>query len=134
MGDSEVVRILSLFVLLTLMCAIARQLSEMDMLPGYDPYFFGEGFEDAAAAAAAAAAAKAKKEAPIYGVPEDTGKFEPEQLNKFVLLEGRKLDQNTVNAVGSLTAEQYYEKDFAAQTMRTGNFIQRTNNYRQEAI
>ena len=128
MGDSEVVRILSLFVLLTLMCAIARQLSEMDMLPGYDPYFFGEGFEDAAAAA------KAKKEAPIYGVPEDTGKFEPEQLNKFVLLEGRKLDQNTVNAVGSLTAEQHYEKDFAAQTMRTGNFIQRTNNYRQEAI
>ena len=126
MGDSEVVRILGLFVLLTLMCAIARQLSEMDMLPGYDPYFFGEGFKDAAAAA--------KKEAAIYGVPEDTGRFEPEKLNKFVLLEGRKLDQNTVNAIGSLTAEEYYKKDFAAQTMRTGNYIQRTNNYRQEAI
>jgi hypothetical protein len=126
MGDSEVIRILSLFVLLTLMCAIARQMSEMDMLPGYDPYFFGEGFKDAGQAP--------KKEAAIYGVPEDTGRFEPDQLNKFVLLEGRKLDQNTVDAVGTLTAEDHYKKDFAAQTMRTGNFIQRTNNYKQEAI
>ena len=126
MGDSEVIRILSLFVLLTLMCAIARQMSEMNMLPGYDPYFFGEGFKDAGQAP--------KKEAAIYGVPEDTGRFEPDQLNKFVLLEGRKLDQNTVDAVGSLTAEEYYKKDFAAQTMRTGNFIQRTNNYKQEAV
>ena len=115
MGDSEVIRILSLFVLLTLMCAIARQMSEMTVV-GYDP---SEGFE-----------ARAPAPAPqIYGVPENTGAFEPEAVGTYSL---RPVDtETTVDAVGSLSAQKYYEKDFAAQTTRVGNYTQRTNNYRQ---
>ena len=66
----------------------------------------------------------------IYGVPENTGAFEPQAVGTYSL---RPVDtETTVDAVGSLSAQKYYEKDFAAQTMRVGNYTQRTNNYRQE--
>ena len=119
MGNSEVIRILSLCVLLTLMCAIARQMSEMGVV-GYDPYMYAEAFENAPKA-------KANR---LYGVPEDTGHLEPSQVGKYVLIDGRNTEA-TVDAVGSLSAQEYYEKDFAAQTMRTGNYKQWTNNYMQ---
>lgn len=125
MGDSEVIRILSLFVLLTLMCAIARQMSEMGVT-GYDPLGFAEeGFEDKKDKAAAVASA------PLFGVPENTGSLEPAKVGTYALIDGKNTEA-TVDAVGSLSAQKYYEKDFAAHTMRTGNYIQRTNNYRQE--
>jgi hypothetical protein len=123
MGDSEVIRILSLFVLLTLMCAIARQMSEMGVT-GYDTYLYAEAFENAPKNKAS------PKENPLYGVPEDTGSLDPSQVGTYGL--GGRTMETTVDGVGSLSAQNYYEKDFAAQTMRTGNYIQRTNNYRQE--
>jgi hypothetical protein len=121
MGDSEVIRILSFFVLLTLMCAIARQMSEMGV-SGYDAYSI-EGFENKAARASPP---------PLYGVPENTGSLDPAKVGTYALIDGKNTEF-TVDAVGSLSAQKYYEKDFAAHTMKTGNYIQRTNNYRQEA-
>lgn len=122
MGDSEVIRILSLFVLLTLMCAIARQMSEMGVT-GYDTYLYAEAFENAPKKGS-------PKENLLYGVPENTGSLDPSQVGTYGL--GRPPQETTVDGVGSLSAQEYYEKDFAAHTMRTGNHIQRTNNYRQE--
>ena len=122
MGDSEVIKILSLFVLLTLMCAIARQMSEMGVV-GYDTSLYAEAFENKAKPKA--------KETPLSGVPEDTGNLDPSQVGTYGL--GMRPMQTTVDGVGSLSAQEYYEKDFAAQTMRTGNYNQRTNNYQQEA-
>ena len=34
--------------------------------------------------------------------------------------------------LGTLTAQSCFEKDFMAQSSKTGNFIQRTNNFRHE--
>jgi hypothetical protein len=126
MGDSEVIRILSLFVLLTLMCAIARQMSEMGVT-GYDTYLYAEAFAEAFENAPKKGS---PKENLLYGVPENTGSLDPSQVGTYGL--GRPPQETTVDGVGSLSAQEYYEKDFAAHTMRTGNHIQRTNNYRQE--
>ena len=43
------------------------------------------------------------------------------------------LPLETTNIAGNLTAKTCYEKDFLAQTTKTGNYIQRTNNFRHAA-
>jgi len=39
---------------------------------------------------------------------------------------------STNQKLGDLTAQTCFEKDFMAQSSKTGNFIQRTNNFRHE--
>ena len=39
---------------------------------------------------------------------------------------------STGQKLGNLTAQTCFEKDFLSQSNKTGNFIQRTNNFRHE--
>lgn len=109
-------------VLLTLMFGIARQLSSQKgiyFLPDSWGLSFAlnqrEGFED-------------KKG--VIGVIEESEGSSPQSVtapNAYSIL-GDVL--KTKGKEGTLTAKSCYANDFLAQTEKTGNYIQRTNNFR----
>lgn len=141
-GVDKSLVVLGWFVLITLMCAIARQLSEQIQLD-LTPSLFGrvngshkllERFENGS-------------DTSISGIP-DTNVFNPAEskasytLLNDVLKAKESAGTLTSSARGglreaqsadTLTAKTCYEKDFLAQTAKTGNYIQRTNNYRHGA-
>lgn len=113
------------FVLITLMCAIARQLSEQKQLD-LTPSLFGrvggshkllERFTN-------------ESEDGVSGKP-DPDQFSPAAAKAPYTLLNDVLAQK--ESAGKLTAKTCYQKDFLAQTEKTGNFIQRTNNFRHAA-
>jgi hypothetical protein len=102
--NDKVFTFLAWLVLITLTLAIARQLSEQKDIFGFPGswgrQFLREGFTDASPA------------------PENAA---------YVLLADlppAKKGDNT------LTAQTCYQTDFLAQTGKTGNYLQRTNNFR----
>ena len=109
----DIIIILVWIVLITLAVGIARQLSEQKVLDfhtvGYPYYKLNKGlleqFENPANPA---------NPAPVS--------------DKYILL---PLEESTGG--GNLTAKTCYDKDFMAQSAKTGNYIQRTNNYRHGA-
>jgi hypothetical protein len=120
--------VLGWFVLITLMCAIARQLSEQVQL-NLTPSSYGaswnrpgsshrllERFENASDV--------------ISGKP-DEDQFRPADAKASYSLLTDVLAKK--QEAGTLTAKTCFQKDFLAQTEKTGNFIQRTNNYRHAA-
>ena len=116
--------VLGWFVLITLMCAIARQLSEQVQL-NLTPSLFGrvgashkllERFENASDS--------------VSGKP-DEDQYRPAAAKTPYTLLNDVLAQK--QEAGTLTAKTCFQKDFLAQTEKTGNFIQRTNNYRHAA-
>lgn len=111
MGGDRVLTVLGWFVLGTLILAIARQLSEQQYLDlistnlgaSYNRQGWNRGLLE-------------RFQNP--GSPAD--------LLLSDVLSPTKDPQD-------LTAKTCYEKDFMAQTQKTGNYIQRTNNYRHGA-
>jgi hypothetical protein len=144
---SDTLTILGWVALISLILAIARQLSE-----GTEPYLLSdswgeqysvkgwdkgqgfvhlnerkEGFETLNPLAV--------PEKTIYGVLDTTGVVLPadsdlqDPRQSYALLKGVLPTKRTE---GTLTAKTCYETDFLAQTEKVGNYIQRTNNYRHE--
>ena len=108
MKESDLITLLSVFVLLSLMGAIARQLSEMNaILPGLSESFrsAGEGFQPA---------------------PVDASRA------SYNLLDG-KAAAAAAAAGKHLTAQECFERDFAGQSEKTGKLAQWTNNYEHES-
>jgi hypothetical protein len=52
--------------------------------------------------------------------------------DRGLLAEGFANPDSERRQLGRLTAQSCFEKDFMAQSAKTGNFIQRTNNFRHE--
>ena len=103
----EILTILGWLVLLTLIMAIAVQLSQQ----GYIyllPDSWGKPF----------ARHGQRQEGFMNPAPSDA----PYKLLADVLPEKK--------TEGTLTAQTCYQTDFLAQTEKTGNYIQRTNNFR----
>lgn len=114
MANSDtVLTVLGWFVLITLMCAIARQLSEQLQL-NLTPSLYGASWNRPNSS---------HKLLERFTNPATT--TTPYTLLNDVLLQKE--------SAGTLTAKTCYEKDFLAQTAKTGNFLQRTNNYRHGA-
>jgi hypothetical protein len=136
MEEHKVITFLMLFVLITLMLAIARQLSELNIVlqfPSSLNYIFPnltkEGFEDLMASPGAA------PEDSIKGRMDDTNgnPADPDLVDvrkPYSLLSDVLKTKQTA---GTLTAKTCFDRDFKAHTERTGNFIQRTNNYQHAA-
>lgn len=143
---SDSITVLGWIAIVTLIFAIARQLSEQQ-----EPYLLSdswgkqysekgwdkgqgfvhlnerkEGFETLTPAAP-------QKE--IWGVQDTTGVVLPADADikdpreSYALLKGVL---PTKRQEGTLTAKSCYETDFLSQTAKVGNYIQRTNNYRHE--
>ena len=116
--EDTVIRVLGWFVLATLALAIARQLSEqtqINLIPtnfgaSYNRPGFGKGLLENFTS---------------YG-GDPASAADPYVLLADVLPAKRGADTN-------LTAKTCYENDFLAQTQKTGNYIQRTNNFRHAA-
>lgn len=106
MKDCDLITLLSVFVLLSLIGAIATKMSEInDILPGFSAdVFLTESFV-----------------APV-GAPRASGN----------LLDG-KAAAAAREAPRSLTSEECFERDFAAQSEKTGNLAQWTNNYEHDS-
>jgi hypothetical protein len=138
---SDTLTILGWLAILSLILAIARQLSEIQepyALPDSWAKEFAEkgwdkgrppieGFETLDVNAP-------QKE--IWGVQDTTGAILPADSDlkdlkaSYALLKGVLPTKQTE---GTLTAKTCYETDFLEQTTKVGNYIQRTNNYRHEA-
>jgi hypothetical protein len=104
MEHQKLFTVLGWVVFASLGLAIVRQLAEQKTIDDY--FFFGAS--DSAEAFANPATANLNVREP------------------YVLLDNVLVREKSEN----LTAKSCYEKDFMAQTEKTGNFIQRTNNYR----
>jgi len=106
-------KILGWVVLITLALAIARQLSEQrtlyDLPDSWGVEYSQKGWDHG-------------KESFANQSPADLTPREPYSL----------LDNSKTNPDGGLTAKTCYEKDFARGTDKTGNYIQRSNNYKHE--
>ena len=107
----DIIIILIWIVLITLALGIARQLSEQKVLgwehgAGY-PYY--------------------KLNKRLLEQFENPGNPAPVSDTYTLLPLG------AANSAGGLTAKTCYQKDFMAQSEKTGNYIQRTNNYRHAA-
>ena len=113
----KVVTVLGWFVLATLALAIARQLSEQ-ISDEKSMSIFYDSFKGS------------------YGLAGSTNML----LENFTSLNPADASLNARNpynlldipakATGDLTAKTCYEKDFLSQSQKTGNYIQRTNNFR----
>jgi hypothetical protein len=138
MNAEKTVIVLSWFVMATLALAIARQLSEQYELnifpsrygaPSYNRQGWNkslwEGFESSYDG--------------VKGVDDKTevssGNPADASLSNmrapYSLLTG-VLPVKPENQVTDLTAKGCYEKDFMSKTDKTGNYIQRTNNYKHD--
>jgi hypothetical protein len=98
----KVFTVLGWFVMASLALAIARQLSEQKNLGPYSAFHALEGY---------ASASQADKK-PVANYTLLSDEFAP------------------ATAPGKLTAKTCYEADFQAATDKTGNYIQRTNNFK----
>jgi hypothetical protein len=122
MSNNKAVQILVVVVLLTLIFAIARQLSErrsIYLFPDSWGKFFSwygqEGFADGAGDA-------------THGVQDVPGLLSPAEAKApYQLLADVKNPKK--RAEKTLTAKTCYEADFLAQSSKVGNYIQRTNNF-----
>lgn len=121
--------VLGWFVLITLMCAIARQLSEQTQL-NLTPSLFGASWNRPGSSHRLLERFTNGSENVISGKP-DADQFNPAAAKAPYTLLNDVLAQK--QTAGTLTAKTCYQKDFMAQTEKTGNFIQRTNNYRHGA-
>ena len=92
-----IVQFLGIMVLLTLMMAIARQLSEQSVSGPY-----AEAFQ-------------------LYN-PADASLVNPRAPYSLLSLPVKETP-------GDFTAKTCYDADFLSQSNKTGNFIQRTNNF-----
>jgi hypothetical protein len=102
MEHEKLFTVLGWLVFASLGLAIMRQIAEQKIIDEY--FFFGaESFANPAQA--------------------NLNVREPYVLLENVLLRDGSKPEN-------LTAKSCYDKDFMAQTEKTGNFIQRTNNFR----
>jgi hypothetical protein len=123
MSNTKAVHILSVIVVVTLIFAIARQLSErrtIYLLPDSWGSFFSwygqEGFADKGA------------EDDVKGVDDVPGLLSPAAAkDPYQLLADVKNPKK--RAEKTLTAKTCYEADFIAQSSKLGNYIQRTNNF-----
>ena len=136
MEEHKVITFLMLFALITLILAIARQLSEMNIImqfPSSLNYIFSsstkESFEDVVSSPGLSSGG------PVEGRLDDTNgnPADPDLVDVrkpySLLYDVLK----TKEFAGTLTAKTCFDKDFKAKTERTGNFIQRTNNYKHAA-
>ena len=127
------IQYLSWAVLFTLAIAIARQLSEQKNIylfpdsfgsifskKGWDQGYL-EGFNGSQEV-------KGNLDIPGLMSPADATLETPRQ--PYNLLNGVLAEKGDK---GSLTAQTCYQKDFIAQSDKTGNYIQRTNNFRHAA-
>lgn len=101
MEHEKLFTVLGWLVFASLGLAIVRQIAEQKTIDEY--FFFRESFANPAEA--------------------NLNVREPYVLLENVLVRDRSKAEN-------LTAKSCYDKDFMAQTEKTGNFIQRTNNFR----
>jgi hypothetical protein len=102
----QIFTVLGWLVLLTLTLGIARQLSSQPTIYQF-PDSFGSAF-----------ASRGWDK----GILEN---FSPAQATApYTLLQESRQSQ------GNLTAQTCYEKNFITQTQKTGNYIQRTNNFK----
>jgi len=98
----KVFTVLGWFVMASLALAIARQLSEQKNLGPFSAFQAAEGYANPPQAD--------KKPVANYSLLAD--EFAP------------------ATAPGNLTSKTCYEADFQAATEKTGNYIQRTNNFK----
>lgn len=133
MNTEKTITVLSWFVMATLALAIARQLSEQHELnvfptsygaPSYNRQGWNkslwEGFTDSYDGVKGVDDATEVSS----GNPADSSLANmrtPYSLLSGVPSEGR---------ISGLTAKSCYEKDFMSKTNKTGNFLQRTNNFK----
>jgi hypothetical protein len=120
----QVFTVLGWVTLLTLTVGIARQLSSQPTIYQF-PDSFGssfathgwdkglEGFE-----------AGSQQEDPVKPVEDEAPSSGP--VSPVSIL----LPAQAASKPGNLTAESCYTNDFLAQTQKTGNYIQRTNNFK----
>jgi len=155
MDGQKIISFLVLFALITLILGIARQLSEQNIIMQFPsslnyllPSSGGEeGFENMDPNMAGLYGQSVPiPYAPPLSVPQGqessaenvTGKLDggtnrnpadPELVDVrkpySLLADVLKIKQTS----GTLTAKTCFDKDFMAHTERTGNYIQRTNNY-----
>ena len=106
-----VIHTLGVVVLITLTLAIARQLASKPKLALYSDAW---------------AAPFAQKGSAVEGflAPADANLDKPS--DPYALLAG---SLPVKKEAGKFTAESCYEADFLSQSNKTGNFIQRTNNF-----
>jgi hypothetical protein len=106
----QVFTVLGWFVLLTLTFGIARQLSSQPTIYQF-PDSFGSAF-----------ASRGWDK----GILEN---FSPAQTTASysLLQDSQKIKHD---GLGNLTAQTCYHADFLAQSQKTGNYIQRTNNFK----
>ena len=111
----KIVSILGWVVLITLSLGIARQLSEQKTI---DSFPVGNSL-------------------PYYKLDKRLlEQFENTQSSPADIKSDYKLLSDVLapsRASANLTAKTCYEKDFLSQTAKTGNYIQRTNNFRHAA-
>jgi len=106
----RVFTVLGWFVLLTLILGIARQLSSQPTIYQF-PDSFGSEFSE---------------HGWDKGLVEN---FSPAlTTSSYSLLQDSQKVKN--DGPGNLTAQTCYQADFLAQTQKTGNYIQRTNNFK----
>lgn len=127
---------LSWIVLLTLALAIARQLSEQTTLY-FLPDSFGIPFSRAGWDRGLLESFKgSQQEQSLSGTLDTSIPFNPADATletptrPYALLNGVLPEKSDK---GTLTAQTCFEKDFISQTDKTGNYIQRTNNFRHAA-
>ena len=115
--------------MVTLMGAIARQLSEQKQL-NLSPSMYGASWNRLGSSHRLLERFTNGSEDMISGKP-DSDQFNPAYTKAPYTLLNDVLARK--ESAGTLTAKTCYQKDFLAQTDKTGNFIQRTNNYRHGA-
>lgn len=121
-----VLKVLGWFVLATMMMAIARQLSEQHQI-SLTPSSFGASYNRPRASHRLL---ENFTGGDIQG-QQDTTFYNPAVAQTEYSLLADVLQKR--GSAGDLTAKTCYEKDFLSQSNKTGNFIQRTNNYRHGA-
>lgn len=128
----KILTVLGWFVMITLMGAIARQLSEQKEL-NLTPSIYGASWNRPGSSHTLLERFTNGSEAMISGNPvvEQAFAMRPAESKAPYTLLNDVLARK--ESAGTLTAKTCYQKDFLAQTEKTGNFIQRTNNYRHGA-
>jgi len=128
----KVAQYLGWIVLVTLILAIARQLSDSTKTGIFSRNYL-EGFADSRNDPPTGGAGN-PPQAPAFNVPsmhDSSGSMNPaspELSSPFLPFTLRK-DLPVQCQAGDLTAESCYKSDFASKIQPTGNFIQSTNNY-----
>jgi len=121
----KIATFLGWMVLLTLLLAIARQLSETKVL--YRRSY--EGYEDAPSGGAMEP--KQGSSFSVNSVPSGIGSMNPALPGlQFPMLPYTLREDIPFKCErGNLSAESCFTSDFASSIQETGNFIQSTNNY-----